>query len=283
MILRLTLVGLIAAGLLGFGLLAWVATHPATDKPAAPQIAVLVAAHPVQPGALLKPDDIAARELPGPASDGAVPDGALIDTPKARRALAGAMVRRALGTDEIILPPDVLRPGDHGFLAAVLKPGMRAITVGVDMVSGTAGLIWPGDRVDLILTQATADPAVPPDRRVSAETVLADVRVIAIDQRLVEGVTPGGPTGHAAHTVTLEVTAEEAERVAVATRLGRLSLSVRAAERAPGAPAGQGRAGKPAAVWAGDVAQSLAVRPMPATAGTVRVWQGAADSKEIRF
>ncbi len=278
MILRLTLVGLIAAGLLGFGLLAWVATHPAAGKAEAARVAVLAAAHAVQPGALLKPNDLAARTLSAPA-----PAGALIDTPQARRALAGAMVRRSLDANEIILPPDVLRPGDHGFLAAVLKPGMRAITVGVDMVSGTAGLIWPGDRVDLILTQATADPAVPPDRRVSAETVLADVRVIAIDQRLVEGAAPGDRAGHAAHTVTLEVTAEEAERVAVATRLGRLSLSVRAAEPGPGAPGGQGRAHKPAAVWAGDVAQSLAVRQAPAAAGAVRVWQGTADDKEVRF
>ncbi len=278
MILRLTLVGLIAAGLLGFGLLAWVATHPAAGKAEPPHVVVLAAAQAVQAGALLKPDDLAARKLAGPA-----PVGAQIDTPKARRALTGAMVRRTLDVNEIILPPDVLRPGDHGFLAAVLKPGMRAITVGVDMVSGTAGLIWPGDRVDLILTQATADPSVPPDRRVSAETVLADVRVIAIDQRLVEGAKPGSPAGRAAHTVTLEVTADEAERVAVATRLGRLSLSVRAAEPGPDAATGGGRTSKPAAVWAGDVAQSLAVRRAPAATGAVRVWQGAADSKEIRF
>ena len=276
MILRLTLVGLIAAGLLGFGLIAWVATHPANGKPQAPRIAVLAAAQAVQPGALLKPGDLAARKIKG-----VPPAGALRDTQADRQELTGAMVRRPLGPNQIILPPDVLRPGDHGFLAAVLKPGMRAITVGVDMVSGTAGLIWPGDRVDLILTQATADPAVPPSRRVSAETVLANVRVIAIDQRLVEGAKPGSPAGHAAHTVTLEVTADAAERVAVATRLGRLSLSVRAAQGAPGR-AGR-RARKPAAVWAGDVAQSLALRPTPATAGTVRVWSGAGASKEVRF
>ena len=46
-----------------------------------------------------------------------------------------------------------MRPGDHGFLAAVLAAGMRAVTVGVDATTGAAGLIWPGDRVDLILTQ----------------------------------------------------------------------------------------------------------------------------------
>ncbi|MDE2580012.1 MAG: Flp pilus assembly protein CpaB, partial [Rhodospirillales bacterium] len=255
----MTLVGLIAAGLLGFGLLAWVATHPAGGHPASARVAVLAAAHDVQPGELLKPNDLTVRKVKGPR-----PAGAWIDTPQARQALAGAMVRRPLGPGDILLPPDVLRPGDHGFLAAVLKPGMRAISVGVDLVSGTAGLIWPGDRVDLILTQATADPKVPPDRRVSAETVLADVRVIAIDQRLVEGAKPGGPTGRTAHTVTLEVTAGEAERVAVATKLGRLSLAVRAALPGPESARIAMQAGKPAAVWAGDVAQPLAVRAAPA-------------------
>ena len=277
MMLRLTLVGLIAAGLLGFGLLAWVATHPAAHGPVPQQVAVLAAAQAVQPGALLKPADLIARKIPAP-----LPPGALADTPKARRALTGAMVRRSLSAHEVILPADVLRPGDHGFLAAVLHPGMRAVTVGVDMVSGTAGLIWPGDRVDVILTQATADPNVPPARRVVAETVLPDVRVIAIDQRLVEGATPGGPSGHAAHTVTLEVTAAEVERVAVATRLGRLSLAVRAAEPAPGNGLGTAP-GPPPAVFAGEVAQTLAARRPPAAAGAVRVWQGAADGKEFRF
>ncbi len=272
MILRLTLVGLIAAGLLGFGLLAWVATHPAGTQNQVARIAVLAAARAVPPGELIKPDDLTVRRLTGKA-----PPGAAMDSPKARRALVGAMVRRALSIGEVILPSDVLRPGDHGFLAAVLQPGMRAITVGVDLVSGTAGLIWPGDRVDLILTEATANPAVPADRRISAETVLANVRVIAIDQRLVEGARPGAKTGHAAQTVTLEVTAAEAERVAVATKLGRLSLAVRAAEAGTAPPQ------RPVTVWAGDVAPALKLRPAPSAPSAVRLWLGAAGGKEIRF
>ena len=67
--------------------------------------------------------------------------------------VAGAMVRRSLAPNEPILAGDVLNPGDRGFLAAVLGTGMRAVTVGVDPVSGTAGLIWPGDHVDVVLTQ----------------------------------------------------------------------------------------------------------------------------------
>ena len=86
-----------------------------------------------------------------------------------RTGLTGAMVRRSLGAGEFLLATDVMRPGDHGFLAAVLGPDMRAASVGVDNVSGSAGLIWPGDRVDLILTQSLDDPALPPARKVAAE------------------------------------------------------------------------------------------------------------------
>ena len=118
-----------------------------------------------------------------------VPADARADTPAAARELAGSMVRRSLQPQEVLLPADLLRPGDHGFLAAVLRPGMRATTVGVDAVSGTAGLIWPGDHVDVILTQVNEDQSLPAAHRASAETVLADVRVIAIDQQLMQGAT----------------------------------------------------------------------------------------------
>ena len=85
-----------------------------------------------------------------------------MDTPAARTELFGAMVRRNLATGDVVLSADALNPGDRGFLAAVLGPGMRAVTVGVDAVSGLAGLIWPGDRVDLILTQSQEGTEVAP-------------------------------------------------------------------------------------------------------------------------
>jgi len=113
----------------------------------------------------------------------------------------------------------------------VLDPGMRAVTVGVDPVSGTAGLIWPGDRVDVILTQSMDNAATAPGRRVAAETVLQNARVIAIDRLLVQGAVAGTPEPQGASTVTLEVTAEQAERVQVAARIGRLSLTVCATQK----------------------------------------------------
>jgi pilus assembly protein CpaB len=123
-------------------------------------------------------------------------------------------------------------------LAAVLTPGKRAASVGVDAVTGTAGLIWPGDHVDLILTQQIEDSAVPLGRRLAAETVLKDVRVIAVDQQMVQGgASTTGDTSQQSRTVTLEVSPEDVEKVAVATRLGRLSLAVRPVDA--GAPVDQ--------------------------------------------
>ena len=119
----------------------------------------------------------AARPLPGTYPDSIT----------ARTGLRGAMIRRSLTPNEPIVAGDVLAPGDRGFLAAVLGTGMRAVTVGVDSVSGTAGLIWPGDRVDLLLTQSMDDKDQPRDRRISGETVMTNLRVIAVDQQLVQG------------------------------------------------------------------------------------------------
>jgi len=277
MILRVAMLVLVASGLVGFGLIAWVSTrHPAsaeTVRHAAPAV-VLAAAHTLQPGALLKPDDLAGKKL----DQGDLPAGASADTPANRRDLVGAMVRRTLAIGDVIQPRDVMRPGDHGFLAAVLSPGMRAVTVGVDVVSGSAGLIWPGDRVDVILTETMPDRAAPPGRQVAAETVLADVRVIAIDQRLVEGATPDDPAGKGARTVTLEVTAAQAERVAVATRLGHLSLSVRSAEAGPGGPSQRA-----STTWAGDVSPALASEAPHEAPHVVRVFEGAGNGTEFHF
>ena len=186
------------------------------------------------------------------------------------------MVRRTLQPHETLLPADLVRPGDHGFLAAVLRPGMRATTIGVDAVSGTAGLIWPGDRVDMILTQVADDPSLPVSRRASAETLLGDIRVIAIDQQLMQGATGAVTERGTTHTVTIEVTESQAERVALAARLGHLSLIVRAA----GAPA-ETHTERPGTTWGGDISPALHDRR---TGGrTIRVFQGTADPKEVRF
>jgi len=235
MILRIALFALMAFGLLGFGTVAWIAGHPQDPPRSATETeaprAVLALARDVRAGTLLKSDDLTTRT---PTAD-TISAGHLVpDTPDARSGLVGGMARRALRANEFLKPDDVLGPGDHGFLAAVLTPGMRAVAVAVDPVSGTAGLIWPGDRVDVILTQANEDQSLPVGRRVAAETVFRDARVIAIDQQIVRSAVPGPGDATPPRTVTLEMTQAEAERVQVAARIGRLSLSVRAADQSGG-------------------------------------------------
>lgn len=220
--IRTMLFLLMGAGLIGFTAVAWVDLHPPPAPVAeAKKIPVLAAAGTLRAGTLLKPDDLEIREM----AEADVPTGARPDTPQARSELFGAMVRQTLLPHQLVLPADVMRPGDHGFLAAVLTPGKRATSVGVDAVSGTAGLIWPGDHVDLILTQEINDPNISLSHRVAGETVLKDVRVIAIDQQLVQGgTTSPGDTSQQQRTVTLEVSPEDVEKVAVATGLATSAL-----------------------------------------------------------
>lgn len=284
MLIRLAFFGLMALGLAGFGTVAWIATRPEPPPPSqvavVPKVRVLTAAHAIHAGALLKPDDLSFVEV----VKGKQAADSTIDTPDARASILGAMVRRTMAAKEEIHNADLLRPGDRGFLAAVLRPGSRAVTVAVDAVTGSAGLIWPGDHVDLILTQSLLGDGLPVGRRVAAETVLSDVRVIAIDQQLVQG-GEATPREAQARTVTLELNAEEAERVSVAVRLGRLSLAVRSATAAAADSSGHVPETPPATTWADDVSPALRGGKMsaPAPTNSIRVYQGAADGKEYRF
>ncbi|HVC63816.1 MAG TPA: Flp pilus assembly protein CpaB [Acetobacteraceae bacterium] len=280
MILRIAFFFLMAVGLVGFGTVAWISTRPAPSavagKPVAPTTKlVLTAARAVRVGELLKPEDLASKAVP--ISDPAIRDSNP-DTATARRDLVGAMVRRSLGVGDIVTNGDVMRPGDHGFLAAVLQPGMRAVTIAVDNTTGSAGLIWPGDRVDLILTQSISEANLPLGRRVAAETVLSNVRVIAIDQQIMQGAVAA--PDNQAKTVTLEVTEEQAERISVATRLGRLSLSVRSADTSQASAHPKSGANT---VWAGDVSPALGVSTPPPANDVVRVFQGGGEVKEFKY
>jgi pilus assembly protein CpaB len=303
MLLRIALFVLMAAGLAGFGAVAWISMRAppppvVATVPVTPPVTVniLAAARTLRAGALLKPDDLATVAM----ATSAVPEGALTDSATARAELLGAMLRRTVPANEALLPIHVMRAGDRGFLAAVLGPGLRATTVGVDAVTGTAGLIWPGDHVDLILTETIDDPAAPLSRRIAGETVLHNVRVIAIDQELMQGATAATTAANynapQSRTVTLEVSPENAERVAVATRLGHLSLSVISADT-PDAPVtlASGRApvgasnaetAVPAApvTWGGDVSAALRTgRKGDAATIGLRVYEGSAEGKEFHF
>jgi pilus assembly protein CpaB len=287
MVLRLALflilvVALIAVSVFGVSILNQ-SRHPA-QATAVQTEQVLVAANLLQAGSLLQPGDI----TDGDVAVTAVPDGASLDTPANRSALIGSMIRSSISPGAPILDSAVIHPGDHGFLAAVLAPGMRATTVGVDAISGAAGLIWPGDHVDVLLTQTLDDPTVPVGQRIAAELVLKDVRVIATGQQLVQGTVTANGTASpppSATTVTLEVTPEEAQIVAVATRLGSLSLVVHSSETGPVStqtPAQTAAANQP--VFADQVSPALMnTHSGPAVVSTVHVFQGSSDSEDYKF
>lgn len=287
MVLRVTFFVLMALGLVGFATVAWVtlrspppvqvvaAIQAVTPvAAAAPVPKVAVAGRALAAGTLLRPEDIEGKAVDADAAKGAIS----ADGRDALRLLAGSMVRRAMAAGQPIRADDVMKPTDHGFMAAALHPGKRAVTIGVDASSGVAGLVWPGDRVDLILTQTLTDPALPPGSRVAADTILSNARVIAIDQQLMQGAAPAGGDSQA-RTVTLEVTGDQAQRVSVAMRLGRLSLSVRASDVSSGDPSADGGG----SVYARDVSSALGGDAPAVTVKLIRVYQGAGEAKEYKY
>ncbi len=283
MLLRIALFISVLFGLAGLGGVAWLSTR-APDVPAAapvaampaapppvPRTTVVVAAKPLRAGSLIKADDITVSDVP----TGDQPPNTISGSREKRAELVGAMLRKTLAPTDPVLSTDVMLPGDRGFLAAVLAPGMRAATIGVDAVSGLAGLVWPGDHVDVILTQASDDASLPPGRRMTGENVLQNIRVVAVDQVIVRGAV-AGQDAQPARTLTLEVTPADAERLAVATRLGKISLVVRSGEGGNEPPDPQ-----QGLTFGSDVSRVFGADN--GKIGMVKVFSGPGDGKDYKF
>ena len=143
------------------------------------------------------------------------------------RQLIGTVVRNAVTAGQPLTQGALVKPGDRGFLAAALGPGMRAVTFPVSGASSVAGFVFPGDRIDLVLTQTVSGGGDGQPLKVS-ETVMRNVRVLATDQRTDNTVDANGKTTVTNFgTVTVEATPRLAEQVAVAQTLGTLSISLR--------------------------------------------------------
>ena len=246
--LRASVLLLMLAGLGGAGGLAWFAMRPAPARvavapppPPPARVALISVPHLISAGTLLRPEDLAGTST----LVAQAPPHAWTDTPANRAALIGAMVRQTIPQGAVVTQPEVIRPGDHGFLSAVLAPGRHAATVMVGPVTGEAGLIWPGDHVDVLLVRSFPNDPLG-GHEIATETVLTDVRVIAVNQALIEGTDPGKAAMAPSHTVTLEVSAAGAQVLALASKLGPLSLSLRAADSAS--------AKAPGVTWSGDLA-----------------------------
>jgi pilus assembly protein CpaB len=134
--------------------------------------------------------------------------------------LVGSVVRRPITAGEPVSLGRLIKPGTRGFLAAVLRPGYRAVSLRINATSSISGLIFPGDRVDVILTHTVS--ATGSAQRVS-ETVLTNVRILAIDQQTNDQTQAPKVGKHA----TFEVTPKQAEMFSVLSDMGKLSLSLR--------------------------------------------------------
>lgn len=141
--------------------------------------------------------------------------------------LQGTVVRNAITAGQPITQGALVKPGDRGFLAAALGPGMRAVTFPVSAQSAVAGFVFPGDRIDLVLTQSVSGGGDGSPLKVS-ETVLRNLRVLATDQRTDNAVGEDGKTQVKTFgNVTVEATPKIAEQIAVAQTVGTLSVSLR--------------------------------------------------------
>jgi len=140
--------------------------------------------------------------------------------------LVGTVVRNPVTAGQPLTKGALVGPNDRGFLAAALGPGMRAVTVPVSNTTGVAGFIFPGDRVDMVLTQDVAGGGDGPPLKVS-ETIIRNLRVLATDQRIDSKDEEGKTLVKTFSTVTVEATPRIAEKIAVAQSLGGLSLALR--------------------------------------------------------
>ncbi|MDJ0642568.1 MAG: Flp pilus assembly protein CpaB [Erythrobacter sp.] len=214
---------------------------------------VLVAQRQLPAGTIITADAMGYQQWP----EELVQDAYFIDGESDINQLLGTVVRHPITAGEPVTQGSLVSPGDRGFLAAALSPGMRAVTVPVSARTGVAGFIFPGDRVDLVLTQTVKGEGR--DLK-AAETVLRNIRVLATDQSTEQITDEEGKTVvRAFRTVTIEVTPKIAEKVAVAQTVGTLSMVLR------------------------SIADNQADLERAIASGDVRIPEGATPEEEEKF
>jgi pilus assembly protein CpaB len=220
------LLAVIVAGTTAFLARVWlqaeraaIAAQIAAPKPvaAAPAVQVLVARNALRTGQLIKPEDLRWQAWP----QGALPQTYITEGKRPLTDFVGAVARISHRVGQPIVETDIVMPGSRGFLAAVLRPGLRAVSVPASATSAVSGFIYAGDRVDVLLTHTLNGPN---GQHSATETILRNARVIAMDQRL--DFAPGDKP-EVGKTATLELTAKQTEIVTLAVKMGELSLVLR--------------------------------------------------------
>jgi len=197
----------------------------ATAAPAVPMgPKILVARKSLPVGTIIDAESLAYQAWPQELVQGAYYTEGAPDANVAK--MIGTVVRNPITAGQPITKGALVGPNDRGFLAAALGPGMRAVTVPVTVTSGVAGFIFPGDRVDMVLSQTVSGGGDGEALRVS-ETIIRNLRVLATDQRIDSKDAEGKIEVRSFSSVTFEVTPRISEKIAVAQSLGTLSLALR--------------------------------------------------------
>ncbi|ANT68656.1 Flp pilus assembly protein CpaB [Aeromonas hydrophila] len=229
---------------------------------------VLVAAHRVQAGAFIHPEDLVWQTLPA-AEEMNLP-GLFLFGFTDTKALKGSLVTRTLEAGQIVSADDLVRPEQSHYLSAMMAPGMRAVTLALGREAASHGLIRPGNRVDVILTskhthQRNAQGAEVTSKQ-SAEIILTDIKLLAIDAQVTDIAALNGTVAAQDNfdqvAVTFELAPSAAARLLLAHRLGELALVLRSAQAAPtGSEAVTLPAGS--LIWAEQVARGQNPRALP--------------------
>jgi pilus assembly protein CpaB len=200
---------------------------PAANAAAAPVAdgpKVMVATRALPVGTILTADALRFQAWP----EGLVkPDQYYVEGSAEVSNLVGSVVRNPITSGAPVTKGALVNPGDRGFLAAALGPGMRAVTVPLSADQGVGGFVFPGDRVDLLLTLTLENEDDSKIKLFTAETVVRNLRVLAVDQRTTPTDENGAATPAIFATVTVEATPQIAERIAVARTTGTVSLALR--------------------------------------------------------
>ena len=198
------------------------ATPQVEAKPAEPQgPKVLVAKRGLPVGTIVTADAVGYQLWPKEL----VQDAYFIDGEADMEKLLGTVVRHPITAGEPVTRGGLVSPGDRGFLAAALAPGMRAMTISVSAKTGVGGFNVPGDRVAPLLPQPGSGGEASGVK--TTETILRNLRILATDRSTQSRTRNGRTVVRAVRTVTLEVTPRIAEKISVAQTLGSLSLVLR--------------------------------------------------------
>jgi pilus assembly protein CpaB len=199
------------------------AAPPAPPPPPLATVDVLVAKVDLGRGQVIGDKDIGWQTWPADAANANFIKKA--DRPDAITEFVGAIAREAVAAGEPIRDPAVVFAKGSGFLAAILPKGMRAIAMDVSPESGAGGFILPDDHVDVMLTSRDrAAEKLTGIEKYSTDSILRNVRVLAIDQTIEE---KDGQKVVVGHTATLELTPDQAETLEQSQKLGTLSLALR--------------------------------------------------------